>query len=171
MGLTIADQYFLKAWEDYDYNLEEVVENLNYALSYDQEHAGANYLMGKLYMEKFQKYDHAEEYFISSMASEPDNINTCESYTWLMIKTKKYNEALKLIKYTYKLKGVITAEAMRMEALVNELMYDYHKSKLLLLGAMRESYDSDYIHFLEQELQRVEKKDELNNAINYCLKE
>lgn len=38
MAFNLADQYFVKALGMYDYDLEEVVENLNYALSYDPEH-------------------------------------------------------------------------------------------------------------------------------------
>ena len=62
MALTLADQYYIKALAGYGYDLEEVVENLNYALSYDHEHSGANYLMGKVYMEQFQKFDLAQAY-------------------------------------------------------------------------------------------------------------
>jgi len=158
MALTIADQYYLKAIEYYDYNLEEVIENLNYALSYDQEHSSANCLMGKLYMEQFQRFDLAEEYFVASMASEPDNINTCENFAWLLIRTRKFDEALKLINYALKLKGAIRAEFIRMKALVYELQKDYLRSKALLAEAIQESYDSNYIEFLERELERIEKK-------------
>jgi tetratricopeptide (TPR) repeat protein len=167
MGLTLADVYYLKALDEYDYNLEEVVENLNYALSYDQEHAGANYLMGKLYMEQFQKFDLAEDYFVASLVTEPEHIQTCESYAWLMIRTKRYQEALKLIQYTYTLKGITTPEVIRMEALVYELSRNYIKSKELLHEAMQESYDSVYIDFLENELERVEKKEEYTKMLSY----
>ncbi|MCG8582088.1 MAG: hypothetical protein MI866_19340 [Bacteroidales bacterium] len=43
---TLADQYFIKALDQYPYSLEEAIENLGYALSQDGEHSGANYLMG-----------------------------------------------------------------------------------------------------------------------------
>lgn len=169
MALTLADQYYLKALDDFDYNLEEVVENLNYALSYDPEHAGANYLMGKLYMDQFQKFDLAEEYFVASIASEPENIKTCESYIWLMIRTKRYKEALKLIKYTHQLAGISTSEIIRLEALVYELKGNYVKSRGLLQEAMKESYDSNYIEFLENELKRVEKKEGYDKCVQYTL--
>lgn len=144
-------------------------ESLNYALSYDPEHAGANYLMGKLYMEQFQEFDLAEEYFVASIASDPENIMTCESYTWLMIRTKRYKEALKLIKYTSELKGVLTPEIIRMEALVFELLRNFIKSKELLQEAIQESYDSSYIEFLEDELLRVKKKEGLTGSVQYSI--
>ncbi|MEN8119440.1 MAG: hypothetical protein ABFS35_03800 [Bacteroidota bacterium] len=33
MSITLADQYYIKAIDNYPYNLEESIENLNYALS------------------------------------------------------------------------------------------------------------------------------------------
>lgn len=167
MAITLADQYYLKALEEYGYDLEASMENLNYALSYNDEHAGANYLMGKVYMEQFDKFELAEDYFICAMASDPDHIKTCEAYTWLMIKTRRYNEALRLIKYTTGLIGVSMPEVIRMEALVKELMKDFFSSIGLLKLAIEESYDSGYIEFLERELERVEKKQRNRDHIQY----
>ena len=167
MSVTLADQYYLKALDDYDYNYTEVMENLNYALSYDPDHAGANYLMGKLYMEQFQQFDVAEEYLISAMSTDPENLQTCESFAWLMIKTKRLDEALKLIDYALGLKGAFLAELLRLKALSYELKKDYNMSKIVLLEAIAESYDSRYIDFLEDEISRVEKKQRMLNHISY----
>lgn len=171
MSLTLADQYYMKALDGYDYDLEEVVENLNYALSYDQEHAGANYLMGKLYMDHFQKFDLAEEYLEASLACEPDNIKTCESLSWLMIRTRRFNEAHKLITYALELKGVVRPDFLRLKALVFELQKDYYQSKELLNVAIDESYDSSYISFLEGEISRVKKKIKRMPKVKYHLVE
>lgn len=167
MALTLADQYYIKALEGYDYDLGEVVENLNYALSYDQEHAGANYLMGKLYMEQFQKFDLAKEYLEASMACDPESINTCEHLSWLLIRTGKFKEALKLIQYAIGLEGAIKSEFIRLQALVHELQKDYFRSKDLLKMAIEESYDSSYISFLENEISRVKKKIKRMPKVNY----
>ncbi|TRX59052.1 hypothetical protein FNH22_11025 [Fulvivirga sp. M361] len=169
MALTLADQYYLKALDDYDYDLEAVVENLNYALSYDKEHAGANYLMGRLYMEQFGKFDLAEEYFTASMASEPENINTCKSFAWLLIRTQKFKEALKLVKYASGLKGATIPEFMRLEALIYELLKDFARSREILNEAMLESYDSNFISFLRNELHRVEDKMKRYTNIDYYI--
>ncbi len=55
MGISFADQYYLKAWDNYNYDIAEVIENLNYALSYKSDHSNANCLMGRVYSE--QIYD------------------------------------------------------------------------------------------------------------------
>ncbi|MCV9385944.1 tetratricopeptide repeat protein [Reichenbachiella ulvae] len=167
MSITLADQYYLKALDDYDYNFTEVLENLNYALSYDAEHAGANYLMGRVYMEQFQKFDIAESYFQLAMAADPENIQTCESLAWLMIRTKRFDDALRLIAYAVGLKGVIFPEWLRLKALIFELRKDYQLAKTLLHEAISESYDSNYIEFLEGELERIEKKERLLSHVQY----
>ncbi len=169
MALTLADQYYLKALEGYGYDLEEVVESLNYALSYDENHTGANYLMGKLYMEQFQQFDVAREYLEASMATDPKNINTCESLSWLLIRTRKFKEALRLIQYALGLSGVIRPEFLRLQALVYELQKDYHRSRELLYMAIEESYDSSYLSFLEEEVARVEQKMRRMPKVNYHL--
>jgi len=171
MALTLADQYYMKALDGYDYDLEEVVENLNYALSYDQEHAGANYLMGKFYMEQFQKFDLAEEYLEASLVCDPESINTCESLSWLLIRTRRFKEALKLITYALGLQGAIRPEFLRLKALVYELQKDYHKSRELLNVAIEESYDSSYITFLESEIARVKKKIKRMPKVKYHIVE
>jgi Tfp pilus assembly protein PilF len=158
MALTLADQYYLKALDGYDYNLDEVIENLNYALSYDQEHAGANYLMGKFYMEQMHQFDLAKEYFEASMVCDPTKSDTCQSFSWLLIRTRQFSEALKLIRYAYGLPGAMMPDFLRLEALVHELQKDYSGAVELLNEAIDESYDDSYVVFLEAELARVEKK-------------
>lgn len=46
MGVT-TDKYIFQALDAYPYNLEETVESLNYALSYDDKNAVALCLMGE----------------------------------------------------------------------------------------------------------------------------
>ena len=48
MGLSIADQYYVKAFDNYPFEIENTVENLSYALSYDEHHVQANCLMGQV---------------------------------------------------------------------------------------------------------------------------
>ena len=56
MNITQADKYFLKALDSFDYDEGEMVEALNYALSYDEEHAPSLCLAGRLHMEKMKNF-------------------------------------------------------------------------------------------------------------------
>jgi len=38
---NLADTYYLKALNLYPYDLDQVIEALNFAISYDKDHAGA----------------------------------------------------------------------------------------------------------------------------------
>ena len=158
MNLTLADQYYLKALNLYDYDMDQTVEYLNYALSYDPGHAEANCLMGKFYMDRLQRFDQAEEFLANSLATEPENIATCECFSMLLIKTKRYQEALKLIRYGSSLRGANVSEFLRLEALICELQKDFDQAKLLLQRAVEECFDSEYVDFLNREIRRVESK-------------
>ncbi|NRA11714.1 MAG: hypothetical protein HRT57_07155 [Crocinitomicaceae bacterium] len=43
---TLATQYYLKAKDNYPYDLPEAMESLEYAMSYNNEHAETHCLMG-----------------------------------------------------------------------------------------------------------------------------
>ena len=50
---TLTNNYIFKALENYPYDLEEVMEALNYALSADDKNTMALTLMGRMYAENF----------------------------------------------------------------------------------------------------------------------
>ncbi len=167
MNFTLADQYYLKALDEYSYNFEETVEYLNYALSYDSDHAGANYLMGRLYMEHLNKYELAEVYFISAMSTDPDHIDTCESFTWLLIKINRFKEARRLIKHAYTIKGVDKALFLRLEALSYELTMDFSTALSLLNQARFATFSNSYIAFLQGEINRISQKQSYCHELNH----
>ena len=169
MTLTIADKYYLKALDEYPWDLEQTMENLNYAFSYDDEHAGANCLMGKLYMEQFQQYEVSEQYFIDAMASDPCNLKTCESYVKLMIETNQVQKAKKLISYAKKLTGCEIGKFLWFEALLFEKVKEYDKAKEKIKEAMLEAFDSENIELMEAELDRVNKKLSMYKKVQYKL--
>jgi len=158
MTLSLADHYYLKALNVYDYAIEDTVEYLNYALSYNPGHADANCLMGKLYMEHLQKFNLAEDHLATAMATEPENIGACECFSQLLINTRRFREALKLIRYALKLRGANIPKFLRLEALVHELRKDYDLSRDVLKQAIEECCDSDFIDFLQKEMDRVNSK-------------
>jgi len=169
MSLTLADRYYLKAAGDYPWGLEEVVENLGYALSYDAEHVGANYLMGRLHMEQFQNYNEAESYFVAAISIEPGHLKTCEYYIRLLIRLRRFAEAKKLIDFTMSRKGVVMASIFRLQALMYEHQRDYPKSLECLKNALLEAFNHQQINFLNEEIKRVEDKQTMVYSWNYKL--
>ncbi len=169
MSITLADQYYLKAMDAYPYELEETVENLNYALSYNNEHAGANFLIGKVYFEQFNKFSLAEEHFILAMSVDSRNPEICAGYCELLIKVRKLKEALRLVTYAMELPGVYPPEFIHFESLIYENQGKFEKAKEKLRTAIQFCNNNGDINFLENEIKRVERKQKHLNLVNYHL--
>jgi tetratricopeptide (TPR) repeat protein len=169
MTITIADQYYLKALDEYPYALDISIEYLNYALSYNAEHVGANFLMGRVYMEQFDNYDKAEEYFQEALSNDPSNYKVCDKYSLMLIEIREYDKAEKLIKHMESLRGKDLGELFRTKAYLSEYRKDYEKAELFLNMAMEETYNNDFMGFLRSELDRVQSKLNRTQRYNYSV--
>ncbi|MFA0963635.1 hypothetical protein AB9P05_17655 [Roseivirga sp. BDSF3-8] len=162
---TLADKYYVKAADEYPFNLEETLENLEYALSYDPEHAAANRLMGVMKREELKDYKGAEECFCLSLATDPDSLETCGEYLQLLLILKKTKEARRLICYMEKLPGADIARLLAARARLSEMSRAYDEALHLLREAMLETCCSTYMMFLEEEKERVQSKCEMLSQI------
>lgn len=160
---TLADQYYIKALDQYPFNLEESIESLNYALSHNNEHVGANYLMGKLYKEQLNNFVKAEEYFSAALAYNPNDINTCTDYILLLITVKELDKAEKLILYAQKLRGIDMAMILSFKGLIHEYKHQYSKALSFYKKAIFEAYNEDCINQLNNDIKRIKNKKKLKN--------
>lgn len=158
MAITLADQYYIKAMDEYPYNLEESIENLNYALSYNSEHVGALYLMGCLHMEHLDELEIAEEYFEMAVSINPSNYKLNCKYAELMIIFKEYQKAQKMIAYTHRIRGVNTAIILRVESFLYEHRCFFDESIRLLERAKQYAFNNGYLDDLNEDLIRVRGK-------------
>ena len=158
MSITIADTYYLKALDLYPYELDQVTEALNYAIGYDNEHAGANYLLGILYMYQLGKYGEAETHFEKALASDINHTGTYYSYTDLLIQSGEHERAVKLIKYAYKIKGINTSRMRQREGIIAEIKGNLCKAKKYMKSAYETSYRKHEREFLKNELDRIKSK-------------
>ncbi|TRX66385.1 tetratricopeptide repeat protein [Carboxylicivirga sp. M1479] len=155
---TLADQYYIKALDQYSYSLEEAIENLGYALSQDDEHSGANYLMGRLHHEQMNNFQKAESYYLKALAGNPDDLNVCMAYILLLIIMKEYDKAQNLITYANKLTGVDLSKTYSFQALIYESKHDYEKAISLYNEARLEAYNEDCMNHITSEIKRVKAK-------------
>jgi tetratricopeptide (TPR) repeat protein len=155
---TIADQYYFKAKGLYPYNLEEILENLRYALSYDDEHIGANALMAQVYTDDLVDYDQAEEYYQRAMAADPTNVEVCLEYTRLLIIKKEFDKAERLIDHIKGFKAVDLARLYYYEGLRNEYQQKYEKALPYYDEALLEAYNEPFMHYLNEAIERVKAK-------------
>lgn len=164
---TLADQYYIKALDQYPYNLEEAIENLGYALSHNSEHSGANYLMGKLQQEQLNNFQQAEEYYLKALASNTNDLNVCMAYILLLIIIKEYDKAFKLIDYTNQINGVDMSKTISLKALIYEYQHKYKKALSFYKEAKLEAYNDDCMNYLNNEIKRVKmKRKQIDNMKN-----
>lgn len=158
MSITIADTYYLKALNLYPYDLDQVIEALNFAISYDKDHAGAHCLLGNLNMYQLGKISEAENHFEKALASDLNYVDTYYSYTNLLIQIGEYGKAKKLISYAYKIKGINVSRLKHSEGLIAEIKGHLHKAKRYMKFAYERSCNQTERNFLKEELDRVNSK-------------
>ena len=158
MSLSLADTYYLKALDLYPYELDKVTEALNYAIGYDNDHAGAHCLLGMLNMYQLGKYIEAEKHFERALAGDIDYPETYYYYADLLIQTGEYSRAKKLIKYGYKIKGINLSRMKHNEGLIAEIKGNLQKAKKYMKFAYNISYRKFEREFLKEELGRINSK-------------
>ena len=158
MDLTLADQYYLKAVDSYPYCREYVIENLNYALSYDDEHARALCLLGRLYMYELKEYRAALACLQKALQSDMDYPDTYKYLSLLKIWLSDYDGALKLIRRGMQVEGMDIATLMILKSLISECKGELDHAKTLLEKAQMCSIDQDLIDRIDQHLKRVKRK-------------
>ncbi|MEO9531791.1 MAG: hypothetical protein ABJG68_13505 [Crocinitomicaceae bacterium] len=158
MSTALANDYYLKALDYYPYNLQEFLENINYAMSYDEDHADSHCLMARFYMEQLCKFNDANYHFQKALTIDPHHLLTYYSYIIFCIKTKDIDRGLNLIERVRKIKGVVESTMFHREALLFETKEDFKKSKKLIYKAMMSCNCNDDIDFFKTELSRIQNK-------------
>jgi len=158
MSTSIADAYYLKALCNYPYGMEEATENLNYALSYDENHAQSNCLMGRLQMEILKNFDKAAFYFEQAIVNDLQYVDTYKWFSLLKIWTGEFDKAEKIIDYGLKVKGMDKPMLYHRKALILEAQGYPLKALKLISFAMRCSLSDPYVTFFKNEISRIQDK-------------
>jgi hypothetical protein len=148
----------LKAIDAYPYELQETVENLNYALSYENDNAYALYLMGCLQAEQFKDFEKAKYYFAEALANKMDFIKVYPEYILVLIWNHDFDEAQKLIDFAQTIKGVGKGELLVLQASLFECQEAYKKALKTFKKAKLFVYNNDYTSFINSEINRVKNK-------------
>lgn len=94
--MNAADKYFLKAKDNYPYNIEDAIEALEYGLSCDSEHPGLLALMGYIYYNDLGKLDNAFNCFEQALLVDAAYIDTYYAYIKCAIDSRRYKRQLGL---------------------------------------------------------------------------
>ena len=164
MGLTIADAYYLKAKHascGFFSDWNEVCENLNYALSYDEEHCPSLLLLGEIYASSLAMNEKAFACFDKVIAIDPKNTEVYGSYIRYLIWAKEIDRAEKLIAFALTIKGIDKAYILWLSAYLEDVKANYKQSLKLLKQAKKDCYNDGYFNYMQNEERRIKRKIEL----------
>lgn len=150
--------WYQKAFDCYPFEIETVVENLNYALSYDTDHAQANCLMGCVQMYVLKNFKLAKTYFDQALVGSLDYPDTYKNYALLLIWLGEFESALKLIKYGLKIPGMDKRTLLSREAMIQEMRGNFVDAKSILKASKVYSLDEDTTKRIEKEITRLKQK-------------
>ena len=158
MESNLHNSYVFKALDAYPYELEETLEALNYALSYNPEDTYALALMGRVYAEQLQDYETAKQYYTAALAEQINAHQVYAHFIQALIWNDDFDEAKKLIDFAMKIKGIDKAVLSLKKAQIFEATKEYKKAIKLLKEAKKEALNNGFIDYVKGEIARVKEK-------------
>tara|TARA_R100000935_G_scaffold13736_5_gene27648 strand:- start:74819 stop:75427 length:609 start_codon:yes stop_codon:yes gene_type:complete len=163
MNTNTHNLYLFKAMEAYPWDLEKAVEALQYALSYEPENVTALCLMAKVHAEQLCDYETAKGYFEKAVASDISAIIIYPDYVRTLLQNHDFKEAQKLIDFAMTVKAVDKGGLFLLQGQLLESLQKFEEAEAAFKEARQLGLNSDFIEFVESELERVTKKRERQN--------
>jgi len=155
---TLTNNYVFKALENYPYDLEEVMEALNYALSYDDKNTMALTLMGKVHAEKLYKYEEAIAYYKLALAENIYAFEVYAPYINTLLWNEDYKEVEAFIDFSITVKGSDKALLYLKKAILHEQLKEYKKALTFIKLAKEYTFNSEFMADLTIEKDRIKGK-------------
>lgn len=155
------DKYLFQALDNYPYSLEETIESLDYALSYDDKNTMALCLYGRVYTEQLLQFEEAKNYFQKALSI---NVNALEVYGYYietLLLNEDYDEAEKLIAFALTVKGSNKAEIGLKKVQLLERKKKFKKAKAMLKEVKLAAINNDYNYTIEETANRLKEKLEI----------
>jgi tetratricopeptide (TPR) repeat protein len=158
MENNLHNNYLFKALDTYPYELEETMEALNYALSYNSKDTQALCLMGRVYAEQLNDYETAKQYYAEAIAHDMKMPKTYPFYIQTLLWNEDYDEAEKLIMFALTVKGVNKAVLHYYKAVLLEEKNQFKEAIKVYKISIKLATNNCIINYVENELRRVKKK-------------
>ena len=155
---TLINNYVFKALDSYHYDLEQTMEALNYAISYDDKNTMALTLMGRVHAEKLYNYDEAIGYYKEVLGI---NINAFEVYVHyinVLLWSENYEEAVRFIDFALTVKGSDKGMIYFKKAILNDQLKAYKKALKNIKKAKENTFNSDFMYTLNAAKERIKGK-------------
>lgn len=150
--------YLFKALDAYPYNMEETIESLNYALSYDPTNAEALYLMAKIYGYQLRDYNTSKHYFEAAITQHMEMAKLYPDYIRVLTLNEDYPEAQRLLDYAKKVKGTDKGVIQCLQGQLFEAIFELKRAKGAFKEAKKLSKNNDFTAFLSREIERIKEK-------------
>jgi tetratricopeptide (TPR) repeat protein len=153
-----ASIYIVKALDSYPYAIEECVESLNYAMSYEPDNVIALYLMAKVHAEFFKDYEQAKSYFQQAFSANNSYCELYPDYIECLYNHEEYDAALRLVEFALKVKGINKGAIYYKKAIIYDRMQKFKKALQTLDEAVIYAHSNEFIQDLEDFQKLIERK-------------
>ncbi|MFH7013382.1 hypothetical protein ACHRV5_16075 [Flavobacterium sp. FlaQc-52] len=156
--MKTVDKYLFQALDSYPYSLEETIESLEYALSYDDKNTMALCLYGQVLSDQLFKYEEAKQYFQQAISINIHAIEVYSYYIYTLVLNEDYEEAMKLIDFALTIKGINKVEILLKKVLLLESQKKFKKAQKVLKETQLETLNTTYDCTIEETEKRLTKK-------------
>ena len=156
--MNTGNQYLIKALDNYPYNLEEAVESLNYALSYEPKNPHGLCLMGRIEADTYSNYDAAIGYYQEALEEDVNAFFVYPHYLFALIWNEDYAKAHTLIEFALTVKGSDKAVIYARKVYALECERKYKEALEVIKIAKECTYNEGYMSYLNDEKKRIKSK-------------
>ena len=158
METNLHNSYLFKAMDAYPFDLEETLEALNYALSYNNRDAHALCLMARVHTEQLQDFETAKQYYVEALSEGLDAHHIYPYYIQTLIWNDDYKEAENLIEFAFKVKGIDKGLLLLKQGQLYETIGKNKLALKTLKEAKKGGLNNGFVQYVNDEISRVKNK-------------
>ena len=161
--MKTIDKYLFQALDNYPYSLEETIESLDYAFSYDAKNTMVLCLYGRIQTEQLWNYEEAKSYFQEALTINIHALEVYPHYIQTLILNEDYDEAQKLIDFALTIKGINKSEIYLKKAILFEAQLRFKEALTAIKNAKLYTLQFAF----ESDITEVEKRIKSNLIVRF----
>ncbi|WP_433763411.1 hypothetical protein [Flavobacterium ginsenosidimutans] len=159
--MKTIDKYLFQALDNYPYSLEDTIESLDYAFSYDNKNTMVLCLYGRIQAEQLMNYEEAKSYFQEALAINIHALEVYPYYLQTLIVNEDFEEAQKLIEFALTIKGINKSMIFVKKAVLLEVQHKFKEALKEIKQAKLYSIQHDYDSGISEVEKRIKDKVDL----------
>ncbi|MFC4479265.1 hypothetical protein [Flavobacterium chungangensis] len=159
--MKTIDKYLFQALDNYPYSLEETIESLDYAFSYDSKNTMVLCLYGRIQAEQLMNYEEAKSYFQQALSINIHALEVYPYYLQTLIVNEDYEDAQKLIDFALTVKGINKSEIYIKKTILLEVQHKFKEALKEIKQAKLYSIQHDYDSGISEVEKRIKVKVDL----------